>query len=256
MMGNVTERVIVENVSKRFTRKFKINKPALARLISLFSKNKKIEFNVLENISFKVNAGENFGIIGKNGAGKSTLLRIIAGIYTPDSGNVKTNGKLVYVTGFGQGLKSKLTMRENIYLVGSVMGLSKKDIDEKLDEIVDFSGLRDYLDTQVYQFSSGMISRLNFSISIHCLKHQNPDILLIDEVLGGGGDVTFQDKAMEKMEELIKGGATVIMISHGLDSIKKYCDRVLWIDNGKIVMLGDVNLVVDSYIADTKKSLK
>ena len=249
MMEEKFERVIVEGVSKKFTRKFKKNKKALAKFVSFFSPaGKKIDFNVLDNISFKVSSGENLGIIGRNGAGKSTLLRILAGIYLPDRGLVKTNGRLIYVTGFGQGLKSKLTMRENIYLVGSVMGLSKRDMDSKLDEIVDFSGLGDYLDTQVYQFSSGMLSRLSFSISIHCLKHQNPDILLFDEVLGGGGDITFHEKSMEKMDELIKGGATVIMVSHGLSSIKKYCDRAILLDDGKIVKEGSAKEVVDFYI--------
>lgn len=252
-MEEKIKRIVLENVSKKFTRKYKRNKLALSKFISFFNNStQKVEFDVLKNISFSVCEGENLGVIGKNGAGKSTLLKVIAGIYSPDSGIIKTNGKMIYVTGFGQGLNPRLTMAENIYLIGSIMGLSRKDIEAKFDEIVDFSGLGEFVNTQVNQFSSGMVSRLTFSISIHCIKHHNPDILLIDEVFGGGGDIDFQDKALKKMEELIEGGATVIFVSHGLDIVKKYCDRVILLDNGEIIKEGKPEEVVEKYLSSLK----
>lgn len=247
-------RVVVKNISKKFVRKYKkTGKSTLSRIVSVLSKkDNRIEFVALNNVSFRVFSGENFGIIGKNGSGKSTLLRIISEIYSPDTGFVKTKGKLIYITGFGQGLKQKLTMKENIYLVGSIMGLNKKEIDKKLNQIVNFSGLKEYLDAQVYQFSSGMITRLGFSISIHCLKHHKPDILVIDEAFGGGGDITFQQKAVKKMEEIIKGGATIVMASHSLPLVEKLCDRVLLLDKGKVVKIGDPKQTVNFY----KKNIK
>lgn len=242
-------RVVVKNVTKRFCRKIKkIEKSTLAKIVSLVSINESDkEFKALNRVSFNISAGEIFGMIGKNGSGKSTLLKIIAGVYSPDSGLVKTRGKLIYITGFGQGLKPKLTMKENIYLMGSVLGLSKTEIDKKLDKIVKFSGLKDYLYTKVDKFSSGMVTRLGFSISIYCFSHHKPDILIIDEAFGGGGDITFQDKAAKKMEELIKCGATVIMASHSLALVKKHCNRVVLLDKGKIVKEGNTGEVVDFY---------
>jgi ABC-type polysaccharide/polyol phosphate transport system ATPase subunit len=132
----------------------------------------------------------------------------------------------------------KLTMWENIYLMGSVMGLSQKDIKEKFNEIVEFSGLREFVDMKVYQFSTGMLTRLNFATVIHCVKHQNPDILLLDEVLSSGGDAKFQEQATKKMEELIKGGAAVVLVSHNEDNILKNCGKVIWLDNGRIIESG------------------
>jgi ABC-type polysaccharide/polyol phosphate transport system ATPase subunit len=233
------KRVIVDSVSKKFDIGFRKDDGALSKAVSLISHRKtKKEIQVLNSISFEVSAGENIGIIGRNGSGKSTLLRIIAGIYQADSGSVKTTGKMVYLNGLAQGLKDKLTMRENIFLVGSIMGLSQADIKRRFKEIVDFSELEQFLDTKIYQFSSGMVTRLSFSITIHCLKHHNPDILLLDEVFGSGGDIDFQNKAVAKMEELIKGGATVLLVSHSLDIINKYCDKVIWLDKGGIALSG------------------
>jgi ABC-2 type transport system ATP-binding protein len=248
MIKNSIKKIVVNNISKTFKSDFKKNESVLSSLISFLSKKKEIkEISVLKDISFSVSSGEILGIIGKNGSGKSTLLRIIAGVYETDSGEVKLNGGVVYLTGVGQGSSAKLTMRENIYLMGSVMGLGQEDIKNRFDEIVEFSGLKDLIDVKIYQFSTGMISRLNFSIVIHCVKHQNPDILLLDEVLSAGGDIDFQEKATQKMEELIKGGASVILVSHNLDTIKKYCDNVIWIDNGKIKEFGKSEEIISNY---------
>lgn len=240
-------RVTLENVSK----KFKIgceNESALSRFISIFSGiEHKRELQVLKNISFSAKAGENIGIIGKNGSGKSTLLRIIAEIYSFDEGKLEVNGRMVYLTGFGQGLNPRLTMRENIYLIGSVMGLSQKDIQKRFNEIVEFSGLDNFLDTKVYQFSSGMTSRLSISSTLFCVAHANPDILLIDEAFSGGADIDFQEKSLKKMEELIRSGATVILVSHDLGMIKKYCNKVICFDRGRIAKIGGPDEVIEFY---------
>jgi len=242
------DRIVLNNVSKKFKIGYKKSQGALPWLISFFSgRESKREFFVLKNISFNAKVGENIGIIGKNGSGKSTLLRVIAGVYNTDEGIVKTNGKIIYLTGFGQGINPKLTMRENIYLVGSILGFSQKEIKKRFDEIVDFSGLKGYVDTKIYQFSSGMLSRLSISITLHFVVHNHPDILLLDEVFAGGADIDFQSKSLEKMEELIKSGATVIFCSHDLEKVKKYCDKVIWIDKGVIVKEGGSEEIVEEY---------
>lgn len=241
----------LNNVSK----KFKIGcrdeqKTALAKVVSVFSgKETKKDFWALKNVSFSVSPGENIGIIGRNGSGKSTLLRILAGVYEPSSGKVKTKGSVVCLMGLGQGLSHKLTMRENIYLMGSVLSLSRKDIKTKFDDIVDFSGLRKFLDTKIYQFSSGMVIRLNFSVMIHCLHQSKPDILLLDEVFGAGGDVDFEEKAVKKMEEFVTGGATVVLASHDLDIIKKYCNRVIWLNEGEVLGAGNPQEIISKYLS-------
>lgn len=236
--------VEVENLSKYF---YRGQKSENALFSALHFNQKKDKFPVLENINFKLQKGENLGIIGRNGSGKSTLLRVIAGIYQPDDGNVAVKGNAVYLAGFGKGLKDKLTMRENIFLMGSLMDLSRKDIGDKLEEIVEFSGLKEYLDSPVYQFSSGMVSRLNFSIGIHCIFHKNPDILLIDEAIGSGADIDFQEKSLAKMEELLNSGTSVIFVSHSLDQIEKYCNRVLWLDKGRILTEGKPKEIIIEY---------
>lgn len=242
-------RIKVDKISKKFDIDFRKNEGLLARILGFFPKSySKRELLALCEVSFDAKSGEIIGIIGKNGSGKSTLLKIIAGVYSPSSGEVKTNGTMVYLTGLGQGLAAKLTMRENIFLMGSVMGLAQKDIKKKFDEIVEFSGLKDFVDSKIYQFSSGMVTRLNFSVMIHSLKHHNPDIILLDEVFGAGGDIDFQKRGIEKMEELIKGGAAVIMVSHSLDMITKYCNRAILLDGGKISYIGGPKEAVRQYM--------
>jgi ABC-type polysaccharide/polyol phosphate transport system ATPase subunit len=252
-------RIVVKNVSKKFTRRFEKSETILSFLLRLFSKKtRKENFYALRDISFSVKAGENIGIIGRNGGGKSTLLRIIAEIYKQDEGDLDTKGKVVYIAGYGQGLNDKLTMRENIYLVGSLMGLGRRDISSRFKEIVNFSGLKDYVDVKISEFSSGMVSRLNFSISLFCLKHQNPEILLMDEIgLGaGGGDIDFQKKTKKKMKELLKGGASVILASHNLSTVRENCDKVIWLEKGEIEGIGKPAKVIRAYQNSSKKEKK
>ena len=238
----------MNKVSKDFNLGFKKQSNALDRVISLISGKESIRrLRVLEDISFKAVAGENIGLIGRNGSGKSTLLKLIAGIYQVDSGSFSTEGEIVYLSGFGFGLKERMTMRENIKLVGLLMGLSKKDINNRFAEIVKFSELEDFVDTKIYQFSSGMLSRLRFSITIHCLQEKKADIVLLDEVFSSGGDLTFENKAIAKMEEFIRGGSTVILVSHNLMLIEKYCNRVLFLEKGKIMKEGETLGVIKAY---------
>ena len=247
-------RIEVKNISKKFYKNLK-NESALGVFLSIFGiETRGREFQVLDQISFNLKAGEVLGVIGKNGSGKSTLLRAIAGIYRVDSGEINTVGDVVYLTGFGYGLRNKLTMRENIYLSGSIIGLSQETIREKFDEIVDFSGLREYLDTKLFKFSSGMRVRLGSSIGLHCVAHKNPEILLVDEVIGGGADIDYKEKSLDKMKSLLNGGGSVILVSHDLNSIKKFCDRVILIDGGKVILSGDPGEIIERY-RELKKTL-
>lgn len=246
--------IVVSNLSKKFKRNPKHAKNALARLGSFFSANNQRDFWVLKNISFTVNAKENVGIIGRNGSGKTTLLRTVAGIYQPDLGKVEINGKAVLLSSMASGLKSRLTVKDNVYLVGSILGLGQKDIENKFTAIIGFAGLDDFINTQIYQLSSGMKQRLAFAITINCLKKLNPDILLLDEVFTGGGDEEFKIKALIEIEKLIKGGLTIILVSHKMNLIKNYCNKVIWLDQGKIIKQGEPEKVINQYLLSIKKN--
>jgi len=244
------ERIIVDKICKQFTLDAK-NNSALESATSLLNRNIKRRFWALKDISFKAQDGENIGIIGSNGSGKSTLLRATAGIYTIDSGRIGIKGKIVYLDGLAPGLKRKLTVRENIYLMGSLLNLGHNDITNKLNTIIEFCGVEEFVDTKVFQLSSGMIARFAFSATVHFVKHYNPDIILLDEVFGAGADADFQKKAIRKMEELVKCGATVLLASHDLNLIKIYCSRALWMEKGEILREGEPQGVCDAYAALT-----
>lgn len=247
-------KISVKNISKSFKIGFSKSAGILPRLLSFsLGKESKKSITVLDNVSFDVRAGENIGIIGNNGSGKSTLLRIIAGIYKPSEGEIINQGEVIYMNGFGLGLKIRLTMRENIFLIGAIMGLSRREIKNRFDNIVSFSELEEFLDTKVYQFSYGMLNRLCFSTTMNCLEQKNPDIILLDEVFGAGGDLNFQNKALSKMEEFIKSGAAVILVSHNLEIIEKYCDRVILLKNGRIIKEGPAKEIVSEYINDADR---
>ncbi len=238
--------IVVKNIHKSFPSSLMKDNGALSYFVNIF-KPKQGNIEVLNDVSFEVKKGEILGMIGRNGSGKSTLLRILAGIYKPDSGHYSVDGHVVYLSGFGQGLKTKLSMKDNIYLIASLMGLSKKQTDERFDDIVEFAELQKYVDMKVYKFSSGMRTRLIFSITINCLHYNKPDILLLDEIMESGGDIFFQNKAKGKIEELLKSGATVILISHNLDMIEKYAHRIALLEKGVIQKIGNTTEVLDFY---------
>lgn len=237
------ERIIIDNVSKKFKIGFKKEQTALSRIISFFSggESKKIIY-ALRNVSFSVKKGEILGIIGDNGSGKSTLLRIIARIYEVDKGYIKTNGNVVPLIDLGGRLHARLTMKDNIFFIGSLFGLSQKTIKKKFNSIVKLSGLQNFINTKLYKFSSGMIARLAFSIVIHC----NPDILLLDEVFAVG-DKDFRFKSSKKIKEFAKNGTSIIFVSHDLESVKKYCDRVILMEKGKIIGVGNPEKIIRKY---------
>lgn len=199
----------------------------------------------LESVTFKVRKGETFGIIGENGSGKSTLLKIIAGITKPTSGIVKTDGKISALIELGAGFHPEISGRENIFINGIMLGLSKKEIQEKFEEIVRFAELEDFIDAPVKTYSSGMYMRLGFSIAINV----NPDILLVDEVLAVG-DAAFVPKCLDRIDDFRRRKKTILFVSHDLATVKKICDRVAWLKAGKIMTIGDPSRVVDAYLQD------
>lgn len=206
------------------------------------------EFKALDDVSISIKKGERLGIIGLNGAGKSTLLKIISGVMKPSSGTVKVSGKIAPLLELGAGFDYNFTGRENIFLNGSILGYSKEFLEEKFDEIVEFSELEEFIDVPIKNYSSGMLSKLGFSIATLV----NPDILILDEVLSVG-DLKFQKKSGEKIREMFESGVTVILVSHGINHIKELCDRVMWLENGSVVMIGETNEVCDAYIEKSKQ---
>ena len=202
-----------------------------------------IEFWALENINLEIKKGESVALIGLNGSGKSTLLKIIAGVLKPTKGEVIVNGTIAPLIELGAGFDMDLSARENIFLNGAILGYSKKDMMEKFDEIIDFSELWDFVDVPVKNYSSGMLARLGFSIA----TISKPEILIVDEILSVG-DFQFQKKCEERINEVIESGATVILVSHSMDQVKKICKKVLWIEKGKVKMYGDVETVGNEYL--------
>ncbi len=236
-------RVEIKDLSKKFRIGFKKDQNALNRVISVFSgREPKRELWALKDVSFTVSGGEILGIIGENGSGKSTLLRIIAGIYDKNSGTVRTQGNIISLINLYIGLRERLTMEDNIYMCCSLFGLSGSETKQRFDSIVEFSELGDFVNTKVYQFSQGMRQRLSFSIAANC----DPDILLIDEVFEVG-DEEFKVKSANKIKEFVKNGAAVVLVSHELWMIEKYCDKVIWLHKGKIAKAGLPRDILPSY---------
>jgi lipopolysaccharide transport system ATP-binding protein len=199
-------------------------------------------FWALDDVSFDIQAGEIVGVIGRNGAGKSTLLKILSRITTPTHGQISYRGRLASLLEVGTGFHPELTGRENIYLNGAILGMTRAEINQHLDQIVDFAEIAQFLDTPVKRYSSGMYVRLAFSVAAHL----NADILLVDEVLAVG-DSIFQKKCLRKMEESAREGKTVIFISHNMQAVASLCTRGIWLDKGKVKLDGDIDFVLDKY---------
>lgn len=202
------------------------------------------EFFALWDITLEIKKGESWGLIGSNGAGKSTLLKMISGILKPYRGSVRVAGKISPLIELGAGFDAELTARENIYLNGAVLGYSEKFIQEHFEEIVDFAEIRKFLDVPVKNFSSGMTARLGFAVATIV----KPDILIVDEVLSVG-DYAFQKKCEKRMEEMLSGGATLLYVSHSMDSVIELCGKAAWLEQGKIKMQGGAQEVCSQYIA-------
>ncbi len=237
--------ITVDKVSMKFDLGMEKNfsfKQAFINILSFKKRKKKEYFMALNNVSFNVKKGEVVGLIGSNGAGKSTILKIVSGVMKPTKGKVEVNGVVSPMIELGAGFDLELTARENIYLNGAVMGYSKKFLEEKFDEIVEFSELKDFLDVPVKNFSSGMVAKLAFSIATIV----DPEILIVDEILSVG-DIKFQEKSKNKMLEMIKGGTTVLFVSHSLEQIKELCTRVIWLEHGEIVKIGDTETICNEY---------
>lgn len=212
-----------------------------------FSRNRKEKREVLKGINLNIKKGEAVALIGTNGSGKSTLLKLMTKILYPNKGTIETNGKLTSLLELGAGFHPDFSGRENIYFNASIFGLTKTEIDEKLEQIIEFSELRNFIDNPVRTYSSGMFMRLAFAVAINV----NADILLVDEILSVG-DEHFQNKCIEKMLELKSQGKTMVFVTHSMQSVRKLCDRAVWICNGKIQMDGDVNEVIDKYVEVTR----
>ena len=204
------------------------------------------EFWALRHVSFTVERGETVGIIGRNGSGKSTLLRVIAGIYPPDEGKVSVGGEVSTLFSLGTGFNAELSGRDNIYLNGIMMGLTKEQIDGISDAIIEFAELGDFIDIPVRTYSSGMRLRLGFAIAIHCDK----DIVLIDEIMGAG-DAAFRQKAEAEMNRIM-GERTVILVSHAMGTIERFATRVIWLNRGVMAAMGEPKEVIEQYLAESK----
>lgn len=236
--------IVVENVSKRFKIPHEKKRTVYDNVAGLVKGNKYSyeEFWALQNISFTVKRGETLGIIGENGSGKSTLLKVIAGVFYPDSGKVTVNGKIAPFLELGVGFQAELTADENVYIYGSIMGLNRAQIKNKIDEIFEFAELEKFRNAKLKSFSSGMYARLAFSTAIST----DPDIILIDEALAVG-DESFQRKCYEKINEFRKNEKTIIFVSHGLGTVKQLCERSILLSHGQINSIGYSEKVVNDY---------
>jgi len=251
----MTDTVIsVEHVSKKFCRDLRRSMrygfaDVLRDTVGIHHRGeglRKKEFWALDEVSFEIKKGERFGIIGANGSGKTTILKIISGIYGPDKGAVGVRGRVGALIAVGAGFHPQLTGRENVYINGTILGMSKREIRRKFDSIVAFSGLEEFLDTPVKFYSSGMFVKLGFAVAAYC----EPDILLVDEVLAVG-DIAFQSKCLNRLEEMKKKGVTTVLVSHHMPKIGSFCERVLYLSNGKVQTIAEPHVAINAFECDT-----
>lgn len=242
-MKNVGETVItVDHVSKDFKVYFDKGYSLKEKLL-FWRRNRHETRNVLNDISFTVKKGESIGLIGRNGCGKSTMLKMLTRIYYPNKGKIKVDGRVSSLIELGAGFHPDMTGRENIYINASIFGLTRKEIDKRVESIIDFSEIRDFIDNPVRTYSSGMYMRLAFSVAISV----DADILLIDEILAVG-DANFQAKCFNKLQELKDKGITIVLVSHSMKSITDFCGRCIWIEKGKIMGDGPTNQINEKYL--------
>lgn len=242
-MINKENAVELRNIEMHFNMSTEKLQSLKEYFLKLMKRQLKFEdFLALDKVSFDIKKGDVFGIVGLNGCGKSTTLKIISGILKPTKGTVETQGVIAPLIELGAGFDMELTARENIYLNGSVLGYSKKFMDEKFDDIVDFSEMRDFLDVPMKNYSSGMVARIGFAIA----TVTTPDILIVDEILAVG-DFLFQQKCEERINAMMKDDTTVIIVSHSIEQIERLCKHCVWLEKGKVKMIGETAEVCDAY---------
>ncbi len=234
--------ISVDSVSKKF-RLYKEKNDSLKATVTKFRHARFEEFTAINNISLDIQVGTTIGIIGSNGSGKSTLLKLLAGIVSPDSGQIEVTGRLVALLELGAGFHPDLTGRENIYLNAAILGMRKQEIDQSIQKIIEFSELGDFVDVAIKHYSSGMVVRLGFSIAVHV----DPDVLIIDEVLSVG-DESFQKRSLSKILEFKRAGKTIVIVSHDLGAIEQVCDRVAWLRQGTVQEVGPTEIVISRYL--------
>lgn len=244
-MQKIEDAIIVDDVYKTFN-VYLDKANTIKEKLMFFKRNRKEKREVLKGINLRIKKGEAVALIGVNGSGKSTLLKLMTKIIYPNKGKIATNGKLTSLLELGAGFHPDFSGRENIYFNASIFGLTRKEIDERLDEIIEFSELKNYIDNPVRTYSSGMYMRLAFSVAINV----DADILLIDEILSVG-DQHFQEKCFKKMKELKEKGKTMVFVTHSMESIKQLCDRAVWLYEGQLRMDGDTSKVIEEYIKVT-----
>lgn len=234
--------VILENLSLSFPHHNSGRFTIFEKVNNLFRKSHQSWFRVINNLDLKVKKGEVIGILGNNGAGKSTLLQVIAGVYRPDYGHIFTHGRIVLLASLGLGFSNELSGRENIYIMGGLLGLKSAYLEDIEKEIITFSGLDDFIDSPIRTYSSGMRARLGFSIACY----SNPDILLIDEVFSVG-DQDFRRKSKKKIEEMVKGETTVVIVSHSVATLQNICDNIIYMKDGSIVVDDNQHFAISLY---------
>ena len=237
----------VDNLSKRF-RLYSEKRNSIKERVVRRSGSRYSDFWAVRDVSFQVERGTTFGLIGHNGSGKSTLLKMLAGIYRPTSGSIEAHGRISALLELGAGFHTELSGRENVYLNGAILGLSRKQIDDSMDEIVNFAGIGDFIDSPVKVYSSGMYVRLGFSIAVTT----RPEILVVDEIIAVG-DEEFQRKCFDYLYELRRQGTTIVIVSHSLSVVADLCDQGVWLDHGRMIASGDVRDVVDQYLQDVNE---
>ena len=236
------DSVIVENLSKSFRLYHEKSKSVFDLVRTVINKNPYEMLHVLNDVSFSVKKGEMLGILGRNGIGKTTLLRLIAGIYKPDTGKIIINGKLVPFLAIGSGFHPELTAISNVKLYGTLLGISRNGIKDKMDEIIKFAELEKFADSKLKHFSAGMSARLAFSTAIHV----EPDILLMDEIVSVG-DLSFQQKSYDACMSLKNKGKSIILVTHSMQPVREFCDRAILLNKGKIEFTGNTEEVVSQY---------
>jgi ABC-type polysaccharide/polyol phosphate transport system ATPase subunit len=247
---NAIELAHVSKIYRRYTgRQFATLKSALLQRSILKDLQASEAFPALTDVSFTVPKGSTYGVIGRNGSGKSTALKLVAGITKPTSGTVRVEGRISALIELGAGFHPEISGRENVYINGIMLGLTKREIEHRFDEIVEFAELRDFIDAPVKTYSSGMYMRLGFAVAIHV----NPDVLLVDEVLAVG-DEGFTHKCLDKFAEFRRRNKTILLVTHSLSMVERFCDEALWIDAGIAKSHGDPRRVVDAYLAAVEKT--